>query len=46
MKRTMLILFLLFMSCRDSQWLIRIARPLLMLAGADVSVAACVLWGA
>jgi hypothetical protein len=46
MKRTMLILSSLFWSPRDSQWLIRIAAPLLTLAGTDGSVTACVLWGA
>jgi hypothetical protein len=33
MKRTVLILSSFFMSPRDSQWLIRIAGPLLMLTG-------------
>jgi hypothetical protein len=45
MKRTILILSSLFWSPRDSQWLIRIAAPLLTLAGTDGSVTACVLWG-
>lgn len=45
MKRTILILSSFFMSCRDSKWVIRVAGPILMLAGSAVAAAASVLWG-
>ena len=45
MKRTITMLYLLLMSCRDSKWVIRIAGPVLMLTGSAVAAAASVLWG-
>jgi hypothetical protein len=45
MKRTIPIMCSLFMSCGDPKWLVRIAGPILMLAGSAVAAAASVLWG-
>jgi hypothetical protein len=45
MTRTILNLSSSLMSCRNSNWVLRVAGAILMLIGSSLTAAASVLWG-